>query len=80
MNKYAQLKRFYHYCWLQVYMYYFMYVDLDTMTVEAHFPTTKTFFDHYNKMSTPVPVPKHWLGFSYILPEDYELDQNFYDT
>ena len=30
--------------------------------------------------STPGPVPKHWLGFSVIRSEDYELDQNFDDT
>ena len=28
-------------------------------------------------MATPVSVPKHWLGFSYISLKDYELDQNF---
>ena len=31
-------------------------------------------------MSTPVTVPKLWLGFSDIRLEDYELDHNFDDT
>ena len=31
-------------------------------------------------MSNPGPVPKHWLGFSYIRPEAYELDLNFDET
>ena len=30
-------------------------------------------------MSTPVPVPKHWFGFSYICSEYYKLDLNFYE-
>ena len=34
----------------------------------------------YKKMSTPGTVPKHCLGFSYILLEEYELDQNFDET
>ena len=28
-------------------------------------------------MSTPGPVTKHWLGFSYICSEEYELYLNF---
>ena len=31
-------------------------------------------------MSTPGPVPKHWLIFVYIRSEDYELDQKFVKT
>ena len=31
-------------------------------------------------MSTPGPVTKHWLGFSYIRSEYYELDPYFYLT
>ena len=31
-------------------------------------------------MITSGTVPKHWIGFSYICSEDYELDQNFEDT
>ena len=30
-------------------------------------------------MSTTGPVPKHWLGFSYIRSQYYELYQNFDD-
>ena len=32
------------------------------------------------KKSTPEPVSKHWMLFSYIRSEDYELDKNFDDT
>ena len=31
-------------------------------------------------MSTPGPVPKHWLGFSYVRSKDHDLDMNFYET
>ena len=31
-------------------------------------------------MSTTGPVPKHWLGFSQIGSEYYELDLNFDET
>ena len=61
-------------------MYVFMYVDPDTIPVDDHLPYTKTVFVNYKKMSTPGPVPKHWLVFSYICSERYELDQNFDDT
>ena len=57
-----------------------MYADPQTNPVEEHFPATKTCVVKYNKMSTPVPVPKYWLRFSYTRSEDYELDQNFDDT
>ena len=40
----------------------------------------RKFFWNYNKMSSPVPVPKHWCGFSYIRYEYYELDQSFDET
>ena len=73
------MKRFHHGGRLQVYMHDFVYVDPDTMTVEDHFPATKIFFVDYNKMSTTVTVPKHWLVFSYIRLEDYYLDHNFDD-
>ena len=32
--------------------------------------------DNYKKISTPVPVPKHCRGFSFIHSGDYELDMN----
>ena len=57
-----------------------MYDDPDTIPVEDYFPVTKTFVVNYKIMSTPVPVPKHWIGFSHIGSEDYELDQNCDDT
>ena len=60
-------------------MYSFVYVYPEKMPVEDHFYDTKPFVVNYKKMSTPVPVPKHWLVFSYIYSEDYELDQKFDD-
>ena len=80
MYKYAQLESFHHDHRLQVYMYAFMYVYHKTMPVGDHFPSTKIFLVNYKKISTPGPVPKHWLGFSYILSEDYELDVKFDET
>ena len=59
MDKYAQLKRFHHYHWLQFYMYTVMYVDPDVMPVEGYFPNTETFSYNYKKMSALGPVPKH---------------------
>ena len=50
----------------QVYMYNFVYVNLETMVEKDYFLDTKTFSANYKIMSTPVPFPKHWLGFSYI--------------
>ena len=47
---------------------------------ENYFPDTKTFVRDYNKRSTPGPVPKHLIGFSYIRSEYYELDLNFDET
>ena len=61
MDKYAQLKTFHHDRQLQVYMYDFMYVDTKTIPVEDYFPATKIFCNNYIKVSTPGPVPKHWL-------------------
>ena len=80
MDKYAQFKRFYHELWLQVYVYTFMYVDPETTLVEDYFLDTKIFVENYKKMPTPGPVPKHWLGLSYISSEDYKLDQSFDET
>ena len=71
MNKYAQLKRFHHNRRLQVYIYDFMYVDLEPMPVEENFPDTKEFVENYNKMLNSGPFPKQWLGFSYICSENY---------
>ena len=66
MNKYSLLMRFHHDHRLQFDMYAFVYIDPYTIPVLDCFPSTKTFVDNYNKNSTPGPVPKHWLGFSYI--------------
>ena len=66
MDKYAQLKRFHHDCRIQVYMYAFMYVDPEKMSVEYNFPDTKKIVVNYNKMSTLGTVPKHWIIFIYI--------------
>ena len=43
------------------------------------FPATEVLVDKYNQMSTPGPFPKHWLGFSYIRSEYFDLYQNFDD-
>ena len=43
MDKYAQIKRFNYDFQLQVYMYYFMYVDPETIAEEDYFPYNKTF-------------------------------------
>ena len=80
MYKYAQLKMFHHDRRLQVYMYAFMYIDLETSPVEGHFTYTKTIIVNYKKMLTSGPVPKHCLGFSHIVSKYYGLDQNFDDT
>ena len=71
------MKRFHHDLRLQFNMYTFMYVDTETMPEDAYFPETKTFVEKYNKRSIPEPVPKYWLGFSYICSEYHELDINF---
>ena len=80
MYKYAQMKRFYHDSQFQVYMYVFMYVDPEIILVEDYFPDTKPFVVNYNKISTPVPVSKNWLGFSFIRLEDCDLYLNFDET
>ena len=80
MDKYALMKRCHCDLQLQVYMYDFKYIDNKTMADEDYFPYTKSFPENYNKLSNPVPVPKHWLGFSYIFSEDYELGMNFDET
>ena len=48
MDKYAQLKCFYHERQLQVYMYAFLYVDTEKMLVEEQFTATNTFVVNYN--------------------------------
>ena len=61
-------------------MYAFMYVDPETMPVEDHFIATKIFVDNYRNISTPGIARKHWLVFSYIRSEYYELNHNFDET
>ena len=80
IDKYAQLNIIHHDRQLQVYMYDFIYVDPNTMPPEENFPDTKIFVDNYKKISTPGPVPKTFLEFSYIRSEDYGLDVNFDET
>ena len=48
MDKYAQLKCFHYERQLQVYMYAFMYVDIEKMLVEEQFTATNTFVVNYN--------------------------------
>ena len=80
MDKYAQTKKCPHDRQIQIYMYSFMSVDPETITVEEYFSDTKTYIKNQKKISTPVSVPKHWLGFSYIRLEYYELDMIFDST
>ena len=61
-------------------MYDFKYVNSDTRAEKDYFTDTKTFVANCNRMSTPGPVPKHCLGFSYVREEYYELDLNFDET
>ena len=56
-----------------------MYDDTETIPPEENFTATKMLVDNKKKISTPGPIPKHWLVFSYISSEYYELDQNFDD-
>ena len=79
MDKYALMNRFHYDCQLQVYMYAFVYVYPETISEEYYFLATKN-LENYKKISDPGPVPKHWLGFSYIRSKDYELYLNFDDT
>ena len=53
-------------------MYAFVYLGTETIPVEDYFPATKTFVENYKKISTPGPVPKYWIGSTYICSEDYE--------
>ena len=76
MDKCAQMKRFNYDRQLQVYIYFFNYADPETMSEEEYFRIHKN-NANYNIMSNTVPVPKHWLGFSYIRLEEYLLDLNF---
>ena len=71
MDKYAQLNRLHHDRQLQVYMYYFMYVDPQKIPVKETFVATLNVSVNYKKMSIPGTVPKHQLIFSYIRTEDY---------
>ena len=80
MDEYAQLKRFDHDRLPQDYMHDLMYVYPETMPEEDHFSDTKTIVDNYKKMPTTGPVPKNWLGFSYIISKGYQLYQNFDET
>ena len=57
-----------------------MYVDPQNISVKEYFLATQTFIVSNKKISTTGTVPKQWIGFSYILSEDYELDQNFDET
>ena len=57
-----------------------MYVDPEIMIEEDYFPSTIFLVANYKKISTPVPGPKHWLGFSYIRSKDCESDLKFDKT
>ena len=72
------MKWFNNDCWFQVYMYALIYVDSEIMAEEDYLLYTRIFFENNKKISIPVPELKHLIGFSYIHPEDYELNLNFY--
>ena len=80
MDKYAQMKMFYHDPRIQLFMYAFMRVETETMAEEVYLPDTKLFFENYKRRSTPGILPRHWLGFSYISSEEYELDLKVGET
>ena len=61
MYKYVQMKHFHRNRRLQVHMYDFMYVDIQTIPAEDHFTATKIFVVKYKKISTTGTAPKHWL-------------------
>ena len=50
MDKYAQMKSFHLHRVLQVYMYAFINVDTDTMTVEEIFHAKNVFAVNYKKI------------------------------
>ena len=78
MDKYSQMKKFNYDLRLQVYMYAFMYVNTETIgDLTPMWSEKKTIVENYKKVSTPVPVTKHWLGFSYMRSEYYELYLKF---
>ena len=60
-------------------MYVFMYFDPDTIPVEDHFTDAKK-METYKKISAAGTVQKYFIGFSYIISRDYELDQRCNDT
>ena len=43
------MKRFHHDIWLQLYMYYFMYVDTEKISEEEYSPDTIIFVQEYKK-------------------------------
>ena len=58
-------------------MYDFVYVDTKTMLEDDYFLATTIFVQDYKNRSTPGPVSKYWIEFSYIHSQDYELDLKF---
>ena len=46
MDKYALMNRCHYGYGIKVYMYYFMYVDTETISQEDYFPATKTFVEN----------------------------------
>ena len=71
------MKRFHNDRQIQVYMYAFICVKPETIPEEDNFPDTRTFVEKYKKRSTPGPVPKHQIRFSYICLDYFELDIHF---
>ena len=49
IDKYAQIKRFHHDSWLQLYIYAFMYVDTENIPEDDYLPATKILVDNCKK-------------------------------
>ena len=47
MDKYAQMKRFHHDRWLQVYIYVFMFIFPETIPDDPYFPDKKIYIENY---------------------------------
>ena len=61
-------------------MYAFIYVDPEKTPGEDNSPATNMFVDNYKKISIAGPVPKHWIGYSFIYFENYGLYMSFNET
>ena len=61
-------------------MFDFVYVDPEKISEKYYFPDRKMLVSNHEKITTPGPVPKYWIGFSYIRLEYYQLYLDFDET